>query len=186
MQLTELSLPGCYLLQPRLFSDARGRFVKPLVRSVLQAKGLCSDFVEQYYSTSKQDVIRGMHFQLPPRHHAKLVYCAAGGVNDVLLDLRKESGTYGRHLSLPLTADSGHAVYIGSGVAHGFIAIQEPALMIYNVTSEYAPGHDTGVRWDSFGYDWGVAQPIVSERDRGFPALAEFDSPFGAPGERSA
>jgi len=156
------------------------------VRSVLQAKGLCSDFVEQYYSTSRRDVIRGMHFQLPPHDHAKLVYCAAGGVNDVLLDLRKESGTYGWHVSVPLSADSGHAVYIARGVAHGFIATLEPALMIYNVTSEYAATHDTGVLWDSFGYDWGVARPIVSERDRGFPALAEFDSPFGPPGERSA
>ncbi len=181
MQLTELSIPGCYLLQPRVFQDARGRFVKPLARSVLKTNGLRFDFVEQYYSTSACGVIRGMHFQLPPHDHAKLVYCAAGAVIDVLLDIRKSSGAFGRHVSLPLTADSGQVIYIAAGVAHGFIATQEPALMVYNVTSEYAPAHDAGVRWDSFGYDWGVREPVISERDRGFPGLAEFESPFGEP-----
>ena len=173
-----LALTGCYLLKPRVFSDSRGGFVKPLVSSLLQAQGLRSDFVEQYYSTSNTGVIRGMHFQTPPHDHAKLVYCAAGGVTDVLLDLRRQSPTYRQHISLPLSAANGVAVYIAAGVAHGFMATEAPALLVYNVTSEYAPEHDTGVRWDSFGYDWGLAQPSMSDRDRGFPALNEFVSPF--------
>lgn len=178
MQLTELAFSGCYLLQPRVFQDARGRFVKPLVVSQLQSHGLRTDFVEQYHSTSAPGVIRGMHFQTPPHAHAKLVYCAAGAVTDVLLDLRKQSPTYGRCIALPLTAESGQALYLATGIAHGFVALEAPALMIYNVTSEYAPAHDNGVRWDSFGLDWGVAAPVVSERDRGFSALADFESPF--------
>jgi dTDP-4-dehydrorhamnose 3,5-epimerase len=178
MELTQLALPGCYLIQPRVFQDARGRFVKPFVRSNLERHGLRSDFVEQYYSTSAPGVIRGMHFQLPPHDHAKLVYCAAGAVTDVLLDVRKQSPTYGQAIALPLTAESGHALYLAAGIAHGFIATAEPALMVYNVTSEYAPAHDSGVRWDSFGFDWGVQAPVMSERDRSFPALADFVSPF--------
>ena len=178
MQLTELPLPGCFRLQPRVFQDARGRFVKPLVFSQLQAHGLRTDFVEQYHSTSASGVIRGMHFQTPPHEHAKLVYCAAGSVNDVLLDLRRQSPTYGKATSLPLTAESGHALYLAAGIAHGFVATQEPALMVYNVTSEYAPDNDSGVRWDSFGFDWEVAAPVMSERDRSFLALADFVSPF--------
>lgn len=178
MHVTELSLPGCHLLQPRVFQDARGRFVKPVVRSTPEANGLRADFVEQYHSTSVRGVIRGMHFQLPPYDHAKLVYCAAGGVIDVLLDLRKRSSTYSQHLSLPLTVDSGHAIYVAAGVAHGFLATLEPALMVYNVTSEHAATHDAGVRWDSFGYDWEVSAPILSDRNGAFPPLAQFDSPF--------
>lgn len=178
MQLTELPINGCFRLQPRVFQDARGRFVKPLVVSQLHAHGLRTDFVEQYHSTSAPGVVRGMHFQTPPHEHAKLVYCAAGAVTDVLLDLRKQSPTFGQAISLPLTAESGHAVYIAAGVAHGFVATQEPALMVYNVTSEYAPHHDSGVRWDSFGFNWGVPLPVMSERDRSFSALADFVSPF--------
>jgi dTDP-4-dehydrorhamnose 3,5-epimerase len=178
MQLAELPISGCFQLQPRVFQDARGRFVKPLVVSQLQAHGLRTDFVEQYHSTSAPGVIRGMHFQTPPHEHAKLVYCAAGAVTDVLLDLRKSSPTFGQAISLPLTAESGYAVYIAAGVAHGFVATQEPALMVYNVTSEYAPHHDSGVHWDSFGFNWGVSVPVISERDRSFATLADFVSPF--------
>lgn len=178
MRLTELPLSGCFLLQPRVFQDARGRFVKPLVVSELQAHGLRTDFVEQYHSTSAPGVVRGMHFQTPPHEHAKLVYCASGAVADVLLDLRRQSPTYGQAIELLLTAESGQALYLAAGIAHGFVAIEEPALMIYNVTSEYAPAHDSGVLWNSFAFDWGVAAPVMSERDRGFPTLADFVSPF--------
>ena len=178
MQLTELPMGGCFLLQPSVLHDARGRFAKPIVASQLQAHGLCTDFVEQYHSTSVPGVVRGMHFQLPPHPHAKLVYCAAGAVNDVLLDLRKQSHTYGRSIALRLTAESGHALYLAAGIAHGFVALTAPALMIYNVTSEYAPSHDAGVRWDSFGFDWGVTDPVLSERDQSLPAFDDFVSPF--------
>ena len=178
MQLTELPLSGCFRLQPRVFQDARGRFVKPLVVSQLQAHSLRTDFVEQYHSTSAPGVVRGMHFQMPPHEHAKLVYCAAGAVTDVLLDLRRQSPTYGHAIELPLTAESGQALYIAAGIAHGFVAIEAPALMVYNLTSEYAPSHDAGVRWDSFGFDWGVTAPVMSERDHSFPAFADFVNPF--------
>ncbi|MDP3858302.1 MAG: dTDP-4-dehydrorhamnose 3,5-epimerase [Stagnimonas sp.] len=180
MEMNELAVAGCFVVVPRLFRDARGRFVKPVVSSVLRAKGLRSDFVEQYYSTSAKGVIRGMHFQLPPHDHAKLVYCAAGAVQDVLLDLRVGSPTFGRYCTLTLSDENAHAVYIPSGVAHGFVGLQEPGLLVYNVTSEYAPTHDSGVRWDSFGFDWPVGQPVMSDRDRAFPTLAEFESPFRA------
>ena len=178
MQIHQLPISGCYLLQPRVFQDTRGTFVKPFVSSHLKAHGLRADFVEQYHSNSKAGVIRGMHFQTPPHEHAKLVYCAAGAVNDVLLDLRRQSPTFGQAFAMLLTAESGQALHLATGIAHGFVAIKEPALMIYNVTSEYAPEHDSGIRWDSFGFDWGVAAPLISERDRKFPALADFASPF--------
>lgn len=178
MEFTELPFGCCFLLQPRVFQDARGRFVKPLVVSQLKAHGLRTDFVEQYHSTSAPGVVRGMHFQTPPHEHAKLVYCADGAVTDVLLDIRRQSPTYGQAIALSLTAESGQALYIAAGIAHGFVALEAPALMVYNVTTEYAPSHDAGVRWDSFGFDWGVLAPVMSERDRSFPAFADFVSPF--------
>jgi dTDP-4-dehydrorhamnose 3,5-epimerase len=178
MQITELGIPQCYLLEPQVFRDIRGNFVKPFVTSLLKRRGLRTDFVEQYYSTSVSGVVRGMHFQVPPYDHAKLVYCAVGGVTDVLLDLRKKSPTFGQYLSVDLSADSGRAIYIESGVAHGFIVTAGPALLVYNVTSEYASQHDAGVRWDSFGFNWGGGQPVISNRDKNFPPLCEFDTPF--------
>lgn len=178
MKIKELPISGCYLLQPRVLEDIRGRFVKSLVASSLKAYGLSSDFVEQYYSTSKIGVIRGMHFQTPPHEHAKLLYCALGAVVDVVLDLRYESPTFGKAYTLPLTAASGHVLYIAAGIAHGFMATEDPALIVYNVTSEYAPEHDKGIRWDSFGFNWGIKNPLISERDRNFPALENFQTPF--------
>lgn len=178
MKFTELSLKGCFKFEPRLFRDSRGTFVKTLITSELKKNGLQTNFVEQYHTTSSIGVIRGMHFQKPPHDHVKIVYCAWGAVNDVLLDLRKLSPTYGQAIKLKLTAESGIALYLAPGVAHGFIATEEPALMIYNVTTEYVPSHDTGIRWDSFGFDWGTIQSVTSERDKKFPTLAEFKTPF--------
>ncbi|WP_284213071.1 dTDP-4-dehydrorhamnose 3,5-epimerase [Comamonas jiangduensis] len=178
MQINELSLSGCYLFKPGAFEDSRGRFVKSFVASQLKINGLRTDFVEQYYSTSKAGVIRGMHFQTPPHDHAKLVYCAAGAVTDVILDLRRKSPTFGNTYAINLTASSGHAIYIAAGIAHGFMAVEEGTIMVYNVTSEYAPDYDKGIRWDSFGFEWGIDAPIISERDKNFPKLEEFKSPF--------
>lgn len=180
MDIDPLPLGGCYTLQPRVFQDLRGSFVKSLVASEFEARGLRTDFVEQYHSTSRAGVIRGMHFQVPPLDHAKLVYCASGAVNDVLLDLRYGSPTFGQSCAVALSCESGAAVYLPSGIAHGFIAVREPALMVYNVTAEYSSTHDTGIRWDSFGFDWGISSPIVSDRDRGLPTFASFTTPFAS------
>jgi dTDP-4-dehydrorhamnose 3,5-epimerase len=178
MDIIELDIPGSYLIKPRVHSDRRGCFVKTLVASKLAEFGLDVGFVEQYYSVSKANVIRGMHFQLPPHDHFKLVYCALGSVTDVFLDLRKESVTYAKYFSLQLGSDTGHVLYLPKGIAHGFAVNQAPALMVYNLTSEYAPEFDAGIRWDSFGYDWGVSHAVMSERDVNFPPLTCFESPF--------
>jgi len=159
-------------------SDNRGRFVKPVIASAFADKGLRNDFVEQYYSTSGTRVIRGMHFQMPPFDHAKVVYCVQGSVVDVLLDLRSASPTNGKHITIDLSTESGVAVYIAAGVAHGFAVKNRPATLIYNVTSQYSASHDSGIRWDSFGYDWGIEAPVLSDRDSGLPKLSAFVSPF--------
>lgn len=178
MEIDELSLGGCFVVRVPRHEDVRGTFAKPFVASRFRERGLRTDFVETYYSSSSEGVIRGMHFQRPPHEHAKLVYCADGVVEDVLLDLRRGSPTYGTSCSLTLDSTAPTGVYIAEGIAHGFLAVRAPALMVYSVTSEYAPAHDTGVRWNSFGFSWPVSSPIVSARDAAFPGLSELDSPF--------
>lgn len=134
--------------------------------------------MEQYHSYSNKNVIRGMHFQLPPHDHTKLVYCASGSVTDLILDLRKSSQTYGNFFKIAFTSDSAQALYIPSGIAHGFAAIGEPAIMVYNVTSEYEPHHDAGIHWNSFVYNCGLELPAISERDQSLMSFERFISPF--------
>lgn len=178
MRVTELPLSGSFFLQPDLHQDSRGHFVKSFQASFFKSYGLRTDFAEQYHSYSNKNVIRGMHFQLPPHEHVKLVYCVSGSVTDVILDLRKNSPTYGNFFKIALTSDSAQALYIPSGIAHGFAAIGEPAFMVYNVTSEYAPHHDAGIHWNSFGYNWGLESPAISERDQKLMSFESFISPF--------
>jgi dTDP-4-dehydrorhamnose 3,5-epimerase len=143
-----------------------------------QEYGLDTEFAEEYYTISKRDVIRGMHFQVPPMDHAKLIYCPVGKIKDVVLDLRRGSPTYGAHEIFELDSDNRDALYISRGLAHGFHVEDEVAVVVYKVTSSYSPEHDRGIRWDSIGYDWPVKDPVLSDRDRLFPTFDEFDSPF--------
>ncbi|MEX0383158.1 dTDP-4-dehydrorhamnose 3,5-epimerase [Spiribacter sp. 1M153] len=178
LRLVETKIPGCYELRARQLGDERGTFVKTYHRNWFESLGLRTDWAEQYYSVSQPGVVRGLHFQLPPHDHAKLVYCVAGRVLDVALDLRKGSPTYGEHIILDLSAEQGNMLYLPPGIAHGFSTYAEPATMVYNVTSVYHPESDTGIRWDSAGIEWPQKTPNLSERDRGFPKLSTFDSPF--------
>lgn len=178
MRISPTAIPGCLHLAPDLRADERGSFVKTFRADLFQEHGMATMFAEEYYSLSKRNVIRGLHFQLPPHEHAKLVYCVQGAVLDVALDLRRGSPTYGQHLCFELSAQNGHMLYLPPGLAHGFCTLGEEAVMLYKVTSAYAPQHDSGVRWDSAGIAWPAAAPVLSARDQGFAGLAEFDSPF--------
>jgi dTDP-4-dehydrorhamnose 3,5-epimerase len=175
-------IPGLKIIQSRLATDERGSFAKTFHRSTFLSNGLTGDFSETYYSVSKRHVIRGMHFQLPPHDHDKLVNCLSGRVLDVVLDLRVGSPTYGECCSIPLDQETPQGVYIPAGCAHGFLCVSENATLLYNVTTEYSPQHDTGIRWDSFGFDWGTDNITISERDRTLPSLWGFDSPFAFQG----
>ena len=178
MRVEETLIPGCYQLFPQIRTDARGRFVKTFHEEVFADHGLVTEFVEEYYSVSHKGVLRGMHFQTPPHEHFKLVYCLDGKVLDAMADLRVGSPTYRRAATIELSAELGNMLYIAPGVAHGFYALTDDAIMQYKVTTMYAPDSDAGIRWDSAGIDWPDAAPLVSERDAGFPRLGEFESPF--------
>ena len=180
MERVEELLPGAWLLRLPHSADNRGRFVKTYSRSALARLGLNCELHEAFYSLSAKDVVRGMHFQRPPHEQVKLVHCAAGSVLDVLLDLRAGPG-YGHVASAALQASTPALLFVPAGVAHGFRALEDGTLVLYQASTEHAPAHDGGVRWDSFGFDWGLDKPILSLRDQGHPPLAEFHTPFTAP-----
>jgi dTDP-4-dehydrorhamnose 3,5-epimerase len=177
-EFRESAISGCMEIQPRIFVDNRGRFVKVFHERLFAERGLCTDFPEEFYSRSHRGVIRGLHFQLPPEDHVKLVYCVEGSALDAVVDLRRGSATFGRHAVFELSAEKANAVYIPRGLAHGFLVLSDEATLVYKVSAVHSPQHDTGIRWDSAGIQWPISNPIISLRDAALPALAELDSPF--------
>jgi len=178
IRFTECRLPGCFLVEFPNFRDLRGLFVKSFQRSAFAERGLEYDFTESFYTESGENVLRGMHFQVPPADHAKLVYCISGGICDMALDLRVGSPTFGEHESYELSAEYNNAVYLPRGMAHGFLVRSAPSVVVYQVTSEHSPAHDTGIRWNSFGGTWPQSAPVVSVRDEGLIPFEQFESPF--------
>lgn len=178
MEFTALPLSGAFLITLPAFADDRGLFVKTFHEPSLAAHGIQFTLRESYFSFSHKDVVRGMHFQLPPHDHAKVVFCPEGAILDVIVDLRKDSPTYGQHYAAELSAENHRAYYIPVGFAHGFKALTDHAMTYYLVSSAYSRDHDTGIRYDSIGFDWQVQQPVISPRDLSFVSLADFDSPF--------
>lgn len=171
-------IQGCFELQPKIFEDARGKFVKTFHEKEFSSRGLETKFEEEYYSTSNKNVIRGLHFQLPPVDHVKLVYCVEGEVLDVVVDLRVGSPTFGQFEMFELTALKANCIYIPKGMAHGFCVKSEKAILVYKVSTVYDSYCDAGIHWNSVGIKWGANNPILSVRDQGFPKFNEFVSPF--------
>lgn len=174
----EGGLPGVRVLTPAVHADVRGTFAKTFHAGWYAEQGIAFDLREEFFTRSKKGVVRGMHFQAPPHDHAKLVTCLAGEVLDVLVDLRRGSVKYGQSWSVPLSEANAAVLYVPSGLAHGFLARTDGALVHYKTSSVHVPAHDRGIRWDSFGFRWPVGSPVLSPRDQGFPGLAEFTSPF--------
>ncbi len=176
--LVESHLFGCYKVQPRVLNDERGSFIKIFHFKEFERFGLETNFMEEYYSHSKKDVIRGMHFQAPPSDHVKMVYCVQGEVLDVVLDLRNNSPTFGMTDSIYLSAKKGNYLYIPKGLAHGFLVTSETATLVYKVSTIYDPNNDSGILWNSFGFDWPIHNPIISSRDSNLIPFVRYESPF--------
>lgn len=175
---TETNIPGVYEIDFFHMKDDRGVFVKTFHKGSLELEGLESDFAESFYSTNNYGVIRGMHFQLPPDDHAKIVYCSSGKLLDVILDLRKDSPSYGDFTTVELSSDNFKGVYLPKGTAHGFCTLEDNTCMVYLTSTVHSPKNDGGVLFDSFGFSWPIAAPINSGRDLTFPSFKDFNSPF--------
>lgn len=180
MKIIETEIQGVYLIENYHAEDSRGNFIKTYHADFFRENHLCVDFKESYFSVSKKDVIRGMHLQLPPADHEKLVYVAKGEMLDVVLDMRKGSSTYGKSIKRLLSEKNHQSIYIPRGVAHGFKSLVDDTITVYNVSTVYNQAYDSGIRFDSFDFDWAIEKPILSDRDLNLVSFHEFDkqNPF--------
>lgn len=172
MIINSTELEGVYAIENRVFQDHRGTFVKTFHSELFAAKGLATDFKESFYSVSKKGVLRGMHFQIKPCDHAKLVYVTAGEILDVVVDIRVGSETFGKYFSTNISSTKGNSLYIAKGFAHGFLTLSESATVVYMTTTVHSIEHDSGIHWDSFGFAWPKdIELVVSDRDSQHPHI---------------
>ncbi len=168
MKAIETALPGVLILEPRIFADERGCFLETWNLERMAAVGLPTLWVQDNLSVSKQNVVRGIHYQtLHPQ--GKLVRVAAGRVRDVAVDLRRTSPTFGRHIAVDLDAESARMLWIPIGFAHGFAVLDGPATFVYKVTDYYCADGERTILWNDpdLAIDWGIAadSAVVSSKD---------------------
>lgn len=169
MEIEQTFVPGLKIIHLKEFKDNRGSFIKVFNHDFFAENGLETNYKESYYSISAKNVIRGMHFQIPPFEHTKLVYLNQGNIIDVILDIRKSSPTFGQHFSIELNTENPILIYIPIGCAHGFLSLKENSIVTYLQTSCYNNAYDKGIKYNSFGMNWQIENPIMSERDLSFP-----------------
>jgi dTDP-4-dehydrorhamnose 3,5-epimerase len=179
----ETGLEGAWIVEPEPIEDERGFFARTFCARIFAERGLDPTLEQVSLSYNRRaGTLRGLHLQRPPHAEAKLVRATAGAVKDVIVDLRAGSPTFGQWIAVELSAENRRQVYIPSGVAHGFQTLADGTELAYHISAAYAPGAQDGVRFDD--PDLAIAWPdpqgaIVSERDRGLPALAAF-RPIGS------
>ena len=169
MKVTPLTIPDVLLLEPRVFGDERGFFFESYNQNAFQqATGLDVEFVQDNHSRSAKNVLRGLHYQVPPKTQGKLVRVIVGEVFDVAVDIRRESSTFGKWVGEILSADNKRQMWIPPGFAHGFLVLSENAEFLYKTTDYYALECERSIFWDdkSLAIDWPlVTPPVLSLKD---------------------
>ena len=171
MKIVDQPLPGVYLIEAPKFEDLRGYFAKPFSQASLEKIGIDFTCKESFYSLSKKDVIRGMHYQDFSYPQDKIVYCTSGSILDVVVDVRTNSEYFNQPKSVSLQSSDSRILYIQSGIAHGFLSQSDNSLVHYCISTNYDPLLDMGVDWSSICFDWPVDNPILSSRDRLHPFI---------------
>tara|TARA_B110000090_G_scaffold5512_1_gene5705 strand:+ start:229 stop:771 length:543 start_codon:yes stop_codon:yes gene_type:complete len=174
MKIESTELEGVYVIENFNAADERGLFVKTFNSNSFKESHLDFKIRESYYSVSKKNVIRGMHFQLPPHDHEKLVYVPKGSILDVVVDLRKKSKTYKKFISITLSGENKKSLFIPKGLAHGFKSLENDTITVYNVATEYNADFDSGIKFDSFNFNWDSEDIVMSNRDKEFQSLDSF------------
>ena len=175
-----LSIPDVILVQPKSFSDDRGFFLESFKESDFVSNGINIKFVQDNISHSVLGVIRGLHFQKSPKAQAKLVTAIKGEIFDVVVDIRKDSPTYGKWISEILSDKDHKLLYVPEGFAHGFCVLSKEAYVYYKVSNEYSPEHERGIIWNDpkLNIDWPISKPIVSGDDAKLPLFENLDNDF--------
>jgi len=180
-QVTETSILGVVILQPKRFGDDRGYFSETYNQEALRSLGIDHPWMQdnEAFSTDRY-TLRGLHFQRPPYAQTKLVRAVQGKVLDVCVDLRSDSPTFGQHIAVELSAELGNQLLVPKGIAHGYLTLTESCLVAYKVDAPYAPDHDTGLLWSDpiLGIEWPTQSPLLSEKDKAQPLLSELGKVF--------
>lgn len=177
------AIPGVLVVTPGKHGDERGFFSETYKHSELVRHGVDHTWVQDNHSMSgKRGVVRGLHFQSPPRAQAKLIRVLSGAILDVVVDVRKSSSTYGAHVAVELSSDNWKQLYVPIGMAHGFCTISDRTEVLYKTSSEYAPEAEGGLLWNdpTLGIRWPISssEATVNKRDTSWPELAKLASPF--------
>lgn len=182
MNIIETTIKGVYIIEPRVFADARGYFFESFSEREFQEAVGPVHFVQDNESMSSYGVMRGLHFQRPPYTQAKLVRCVKGRVLDVAVDIRKGSPTYGQHVAVELSEENHRQFFVPHGFAHGFSVLSETAIFQYKCDNYYAPQADGGISIldESLGIDWQIPteNALLSEKDTKHALLRDFETPF--------
>ncbi len=182
MNIIKTQLDGAFIIEPQVFGDNRGWFMETYNEKNLRDAGLdVPVFLQDNQSYSAQKgIVRGLHCQLAPYAQTKLIRCTRGAIEDVIVDIRRGSPSYGKHTKVQLTAENKRQLFIPKGFLHGFVTLTDDVEVQYKVDAYYARSADRSVRYDdpAFGIDWGVQSPVLSEKDRNAPLFSESDVSF--------
>lgn len=181
MKITKTKLDGVVIIEPDVFGDNRGFFMESWNKKKMEEAGLFYNFVQDNHSKSTvKGTLRGIHFQKGDKAQAKLVRCVKGAVLDVAVDLRKNSPTFKQWVGVELSAENKKQLLIPRGFGHGFVTLTDDVEFLYKADNYYAPEADAGVRWNDpdIGVEWGIGNPILSEKDKKNPFLKDCEELF--------
>jgi dTDP-4-dehydrorhamnose 3,5-epimerase len=180
MQVILTEIPDLYIIQPKVFEDERGYFFESYNKKVLAEAGLHLNFVQDNQSLSQKGVLRGLHLQNPPYAQGKLVNVIKGAVLDVAVDVRKGSPTYGKHIALELNEENKTMFWIPEGFAHGFLTLRDNTIFTYKCTNTYNKSSEQSISWNDkdLNINWGIKDPILSEKDKIAASFRDFESLF--------
>ncbi|MFI5171057.1 MAG: dTDP-4-dehydrorhamnose 3,5-epimerase [Chitinophagales bacterium] len=182
MPFIDTNISGVFIFEPKVFEDERGYFYESFNANVFAEKGITTAFVQDNQSKSSHGVLRGLHYQLNPFAQAKLVRVISGEVLDVAVDIRKGSSTYGKHVSVILSAENKKQIFIPRGFAHGFIVLSETAEFFYKCDNYYSKEHDAGIIYNdpALNIDWQIdlSKLNISEKDKNLPLFSESKNNF--------
>ena len=174
-------MPGLWLYSPKVFQDGRGFFMESYNEALFAAQGLSRAFIQDNHAKSvAKGVLRGLHFQLPPKAQTKLVRVTRGEVLDVVVDLRLGSPTFGQWKSFVLSESNFLQLFVPKGFAHGYLTLTPEVEFLYKVDEDYAPDHDCGIIWNDpdLAVGWGVENPVLSPKDVSLRRFKDFKTPF--------
>jgi len=181
MEFIETKFKDAWIIKPDVFEDERGFFMESYSKKVFAEHGIDAVFVQDNHSMSvSKGVLRGMHFQKPPHTQAKLVRATKGAVYDVIIDIRKDSGTFGKWQGFELTESNKLMLFVPKGFAHGFCTLEDNTEFQYKCDDYYAPESEGGIIWNDpdLAIDWPIEEPILSGKDKLHPEFKNLNSPF--------